>query len=109
MAQYRGLPDPSSPLRKGAPMASGSDALIQLEDLSKVFYTEDMETHALSGIDLTVSKGEFVSMEGPSGSGKTTLLSLLGLLDTPTQGRYLLGGASATSLSPRDRSIVRNR
>jgi putative ABC transport system ATP-binding protein len=90
-------------------MAPGSDALIQLEDLGKVFYTDEMETHALSGIHVTVAKGEFLSMEGPSGSGKTTLLSLLGLLDAPTSGRYWLGGQPVDHLRPQERALLRNR
>src|SRR5919205_909888 len=86
-----------------------NDALIQLHDLSKIFYTDEVETHALSGVDLNVRKGEFVSIEGPSGSGKTTLLSILGLLDTPTSGQYLLGGNPVANLSPSERALVRNR
>ena len=64
-------------------MAS-NDTLIEIEDLTKVFYTDEVETHALSGIHLTISRGEYVAMSGPSGCGKSTLLSILGLLDTPT-------------------------
>ena len=63
--------------------------LIEIEDLTKVFYTDEVETHALSGIHLTISRGEYVAMSGPSGCGKSTLLSILGLLDTPTGGKYL--------------------
>ena len=70
-------------------MAS-NDNLIEIEDLTKVFYTDEVETHALSGIHLTISRGEYLAMSGPSGCGKSTLLSILGLLDTPTGGRYLL-------------------
>jgi len=66
-------------------------ALIQLEDLKKVFYTDEVETHALADVHLDVLKGEYVSIEGPSGSGKTTLLSILGLLDSPSGGSYQLG------------------
>ncbi|MDJ0835234.1 MAG: ABC transporter ATP-binding protein [Acidobacteriota bacterium] len=68
-----------------------------------------METHALSGIDLAVAKGEFVSVNGPSGCGKTTLLSLLGLLDTPSGGEYRLDGQSVDKLSRAERTKVRNR
>ncbi len=83
--------------------------MIHLEKLSKVYHTEEMETHALSGIDLAVAKGEFVSVNGPSGCGKTTLLSLLGLLDTPSGGEYRLDGQSVDKLSRAERTKVRNR
>jgi putative ABC transport system ATP-binding protein len=90
-------------------MVDDSDVLIRLEGMSKVFYTEEMETYALSDIHLAIAKGEYVSMEGPSGSGKTTLLSILGLLDTPSNGQYLLGGQPVANLSPRERAHLRNR
>ncbi len=61
-------------------------ALIHIEDMTKVFYTDEIETHALSGIHLTINRGEYVAMSGPSGCGKSTLLSIIGLLDTPTSG-----------------------
>ncbi|MGZ3427013.1 MAG: ATP-binding cassette domain-containing protein, partial [Polyangia bacterium] len=67
------------------------EALIRLRGVSKVFYTDEVETHALADVHLDVLKGEYVAMEGPSGSGKTTLLSILGLLDSPTSGSYQLG------------------
>ena len=67
-----------------------NDNLIEIEDLTKVFYTDEVETHALSGIHLTIARGEYVAMSGPSGCGKSTLLSILGLLDTPTGGKYML-------------------
>jgi len=82
--------------------------MIRLESVTKVFYTDDLETHALDGIHLDVSKGEFLSISGPSGCGKSTLLALLGLLDTPTEGKYLLGGQDVTSLTPAARAKVRN-
>ena len=69
---------------------SGEKPLLHLEGLSKVFYTEEVETHALAKIDLSIHTGEFVSIAGPSGCGKTTLLSILGLLDSPTAGKYVL-------------------
>jgi putative ABC transport system ATP-binding protein len=90
-------------------MTASSEVLIQLEGVGKVFLTEEMETHALSDIHLSVKKGEYVSMEGPSGSGKTTLLSILGLLDTPSSGKYHLGGAPVASLTPSQRALMRNR
>ncbi|HXU82422.1 MAG TPA: ATP-binding cassette domain-containing protein, partial [Polyangia bacterium] len=83
--------------------------LIQLESVAKVFYTDEMETHALADVHLSIRRGEYVSIEGPSGSGKTTLLSILGLLDTPTSGQYLLGGQPAANLTGRQRALLRNR
>jgi putative ABC transport system ATP-binding protein len=85
------------------------ERLITLEGIKKVFLTQDMETHALSDVHLSIDKGEFVSIEGPSGSGKSTLLSILGLLDAPSAGSYVLGGKPAASLSPAQRSLLRNR
>ncbi len=83
--------------------------LIHLRDLSKVFYTEEVETHALSGINLDVASGEFVSIAGPSGCGKTTMLSILGLLDSPTGGKYLLDGEPVENLSAGQRAKIRNQ
>ncbi len=83
--------------------------LIRLEDLRKVFYTDEVETHALSDVHLEISNGEYLAIAGPSGCGKSTLLSILGLLDTPSDGQYRLGGESVTGLSPEDRARVRNR
>src|SRR5262245_8714016 len=83
--------------------------LIKLEGVSKVFQTDEVETHALEDVHLEVEKGEFVSIAGPSGSGKTTLLSILGLLDSPSGGRYLLGGEQASDLTPAQRALMRNR
>jgi len=90
-------------------MTMNDDALIQLEDVMKVFYTDEMETHALSNVHLSIARGEYVSIEGPSGSGKTTLLSILGLLDSPTSGQYMLGGQPAANLSASERAELRNR
>jgi putative ABC transport system ATP-binding protein len=86
-----------------------SGTLIEIEDLTKVFYTDEVETHALSGIHLTISRGEYVAMSGPSGCGKSTLLSILGLLDTPTGGRYRLNGNPVENLSFGERSRIRNQ
>ncbi len=86
-----------------------ADALIKLEGLSKVFYTEEVETHALSNINMEIRPGEFVSIAGPSGCGKTTLLSILGLLDSPTAGRYLLDGEPVENLSASQRAKIRNQ
>jgi putative ABC transport system ATP-binding protein len=85
------------------------DTLIALSGIRKVFYTEELETHALADIHLEIAKGEFVSISGPSGCGKTTLLSILGLLDTPTAGKYALAGHPVESLTPSERARVRNR
>ena len=83
--------------------------LVRLEGLTKVFYTDEVETHALSGIHLEIRKGEFVAIAGPSGCGKSTLLSILGLLDSPTQGTYTLAGQPVQSLKFSDRARIRNR
>ncbi len=83
--------------------------IIELEDLSKVFFTDEVETHALSGIHLTIDAGEYVSISGPSGCGKSTLLSILGLLDSPTTGRYRLNGHGVEQLSQSEQAGIRNR
>ncbi|HSH75808.1 MAG TPA: ABC transporter ATP-binding protein [Longimicrobiales bacterium] len=88
---------------------AGEGALIHLEGLSKVFYTEELETHALSNVDLRIATGEFVSIAGPSGCGKTTLLSILGLLDSPTGGRYLLDDTPVENLTASQRAKIRNQ
>jgi len=90
-------------------MASNNHVLIQLDGISKVFYTDELETHALDDVHLEIRDGEYVSIAGPSGSGKTTLLSILGLLDTPSGGEYTLAGQAVANLSPADRARVRNR
>ncbi|HEY4090687.1 MAG TPA: ABC transporter ATP-binding protein [Luteibacter sp.] len=81
--------------------------LIHLKNVSKVFLTDDMETHALSNISFDIHEGEFVCIAGPSGCGKSTLLSILGLLDTPSHGTYLLNGRAMTGLSKAERTRVR--
>jgi putative ABC transport system ATP-binding protein len=83
--------------------------LIKLESIEKVFYTEEVETHALSNISLTINKGEYVSISGPSGCGKSTLLSLLGLLDTNTGGNYQLAEHDVSSISKTERARIRNK
>lgn len=83
--------------------------LIRMEGVKKIFYTEEVETHALSNINLDIQEGEFVSVAGPSGCGKSTLLSLMGLLDTPTEGEYWLKGKPVAALSPSERARIRNR
>ncbi len=88
---------------------SSKPPVIDLDNLSKVFYTDDVETHALAGVHLSVQPGEFVAIAGPSGCGKSTLLSILGLLDTPTSGRYVLNGTPVEALDVAARARVRNR
>jgi putative ABC transport system ATP-binding protein len=83
--------------------------LIQMEGVRKIFFTEEVETHALQDIYLTIEEGEFVSVAGPSGCGKSTLLSLLGLLDSPTKGAYQLDGTPVETLSASQRATIRNR
>jgi len=89
-------------------MAEGQ-ALIDLSGLSKVFYTEEVETHALSNINLSIGTGEFVSIAGPSGCGKTTLLSILGLLDSPSSGKYELDNTPVENLTASQRAKIRNQ
>jgi len=86
-----------------------AENIIEIEDLTKVFYTDEIETHALSGVHLSINRGEYVAMSGPSGCGKSTLLSILGLLDTPTEGRYMLNGKEVANLAFGDRSRIRNQ
>src|SRR5512136_1983347 len=88
---------------------NGNVPLITLEGVTKVFYTDEVETHALSGVHLQIDRGEYVCVAGPSGCGKSTLLSILGLLDTPTKGSYALNGQSVASLRHAARARIRNR
>jgi putative ABC transport system ATP-binding protein len=90
-------------------MASDGERLIHLEGIRKVFYTDEVETHALADVHLEIRRGEYLSIAGPSGCGKTTLLSILGLLDSPTEGNYLLDGEPVARLSALDRARIRNR
>jgi putative ABC transport system ATP-binding protein len=90
-------------------MTESTELLINVEDLHKVFTTEEVETHALAGVHLRIKEGEYVSVAGPSGCGKSTLLSLLGLLDSPTNGQYRLGGMPVADLSASQRARIRNR
>ncbi len=83
--------------------------LIHLEGLTKVFYTDEIETHALDGVHLDIEKGEYVAIAGPSGCGKSTLLSILGLLHAPTSGQYTLNDTPVAQLSTADRARIRNR
>ena len=90
-------------------MNSSTQPLIRLDGIRKVFYTDEVETHALSDVRLEIQRGEYVAISGPSGCGKTTLLSLLGLLDTPTAGEYWLNEKPVAQLSPAERARIRNR
>src|SRR5213082_2901842 len=88
---------------------NGANTLIHLDGVTKVFLTDEVETHALSGIHLDIRTGEYISIAGPSGCGKSTLLSILGLLDTPSGGSYALKGSEVANLSFPERARIRNR
>ena len=90
-------------------MSTPSDVLIKLEGVTKVFYTDEVETHALAGIHLEIKNGEYLAIAGPSGCGKSTLLSILGLLDTPSDGTYMLNGRAVANLTAAERARTRNR
>ena len=90
-------------------MTSPNGTLIKMQGVSKIFFTDELETHALSAIDLEIKKGEYLAIAGPSGCGKSTLLAILGLLDSPTEGNYFLNGKPVSSLKLSDRSRIRNR
>ena len=88
---------------------TNDESLIQLDGVTKIFYTDEIETHALSGVQLQIRKGEYVSIAGPSGCGKSTLLSILGLLDSPTEGDYKLADDAVAGLTSSKRAKIRNR
>jgi putative ABC transport system ATP-binding protein len=90
-------------------MTDAGQPLIEIENLTKVFYTDEVETHALAGIHLSIRKGEYVAMSGPSGCGKSTLLSIIALLDTPTGGSYRLNSQPVENLDFAQRSRIRNQ
>jgi putative ABC transport system ATP-binding protein len=90
-------------------MSASDQPLIHLDNVKKIFYTDEVETHALSGIHLDIKKGEYISIAGPSGCGKSTLLSILGLLDSPSDGQYLLDGKTVSDLPLSERARIRNR
>src|SRR5690349_18248111 len=95
--------------KPSTPVANASNPTLQLSGIGKTFHTDDVETRALSGVELSIAKGEFVSISGPSGSGKSTLLAILGLLDVPTQGSYKIDGQDTSSLDHIKRAALRNR
>jgi putative ABC transport system ATP-binding protein len=90
-------------------MDATAQTLIRLEGITKVFHADEVETHALSNVHLEIKNGEFVSIAGPSGCGKSTLLSILGLLDTPSEGNYWIHTDAVENLSLSDRTRIRNR
>ena len=90
-------------------MVETSDTLIKMEGVKKVFLTDEVETHALEEIHLEIKKGQYISIAGPSGCGKSTLLSILGLLDSPSDGNYLLNGQPVAKLTISERTRIRNR
>src|SRR6202023_355072 len=90
-------------------MANDPNALISLDGVTKVFVTDEVETHALAGIHLHIKKGEYLSIAGPSGCGKSTLLAILGLLDSPSDGSYILNGKPVQNLKLSERARIRNR
>src|ERR1700678_4112294 len=90
-------------------MSEAGLPLIEIQDMKKIFYTDEIETHALSGVHLSIRRGEYVAMSGPSGCGKSTLLSIIGLLDTPTEGNYSLNGKPVENLKFAERSRIRNQ
>src|SRR3954447_16864590 len=97
-------PNPETTSRK-----NGATPLIRLDSVTKVFLTDEVETHALAGIHLDIKDGEYISIAGPSGCGKSTLLSILGLLDSPSEGSYQINGEPVESLNPSERARIRNR
>jgi putative ABC transport system ATP-binding protein len=90
-------------------MVVADDVLITMKDIKKVFYTDEVETHALAGVTLEIRRGEYVCVAGPSGSGKSTLLAILGLLDSPSEGQYFLKHEPVDDLDVAQRAVIRNR
>src|SRR5215475_2727274 len=90
-------------------MSASDQPLLRLEGVTKVFLTDEVETHALSGVHMEIKKGEYISIAGPSGCGKSTLLSILGLLDSPSDGEYMLNGRPVSDLPLSERARIRNR
>src|SRR5690348_1174190 len=106
-AQCRDDPARDGNVFPGEPMNTNTD-VITLDSIRKIFQTDEVETHALSDVHLTIARGEYVSISGPSGCGKTTLLSILGLLDTASDGRYVLNGHDVAALNAAERARIRN-
>src|SRR5438105_165719 len=100
---------PNAPALSSVKATGPAPTLLAMENIEKVFLTDEVETHALSNIHLSVKQGEWLAIVGPSGSGKTTLLAILGLLDTSSGGQYLLDGKPVANLSPSDAAHVRNK
>ena len=96
-------------MQAAAKIPDSARALLELSSIGKTFHTDDVETRALSNVELTIEKGEFVSISGPSGSGKSTLLAILGLLDVPTHGEYRIDGQDTAKLDPIKRAALRNK
>lgn len=90
-------------------MLNTVNSVIHMDNVSKIFYTDEVETHALYGVDLSINQGEFICVSGPSGCGKSTLLSIIGLLDIPSEGGYKLSGEPVDGLSFSQRAVIRNR
>jgi len=103
------ITEPQSAAAPEKSTTTSGEALIHMEGVRKVFYTDEVETHALAGIHLVIEKGEYIAIAGPSGCGKSTLLSIMGLLDTPSDGKYLLNGQPVETLNLSDRARIRNR
>src|SRR3712207_3667399 len=104
------MSDGATTTAASTPTAATADgSLIAMRGITKVFVTDEVETHALSNINLDIQKGEFVSVAGPSGCGKSTLLAILGLLDTPSEGQYTLNGRPVAKLTLSERARIRNR
>jgi putative ABC transport system ATP-binding protein len=96
-------------MQAAARIPDSARALLELSSIGKTFHTDDVETRALANVELTIDKGEFVSISGPSGSGKSTLLAILGLLDVPTHGEYRIDGQDTAKLDPIKRAALRNK
>jgi putative ABC transport system ATP-binding protein len=90
-------------------MSLSNQPIISMDGVTKIFYTDEVETHALLGVHLEINKGEYVSIAGPSGCGKSSLLSIMGLLDSPSEGAYFMDGTPVAELSRAERTRIRNK